>query len=647
MEEMDNDHGLSEVSRRQFVKSVAGMAVTGPVVTSDLGTTVPDPRAPRSNAADEKPRVARVMEGTAGALLVEQLRAAGVEFFFHSNTSGVDTLLDALVDMTDLHLIELTHEAQGVSVAEGYALASRKLPFFLASEAGIGNTITNLYNASKDRVPMVISFVRMPLKDQGGQDALQEWDGHLDSTRPFTQWSWSCVEAETMPEMLRRSMQFAVCPPGGPVSIDFPIDLLRKKIRAPIYELDPMVNRPVFRASKEQVETAAQWLAEAQNPMFLVGMEVGRSGTTKSIQELAEKLGIPVYNAGYLVASQDLYCNFPTRHALFADAYMAHVRFPDNPDLLINFGARFDPSYPPPAGARIIHITGDANALHKVFPTDLGIAGDLTLTIPELSSAVDGILSGARLKQIRESRLPKVTSFTQGMRQSREIALRARFDQSPLSLERVGYELEKALDKDAVIVPELGTEGASLIGQLSCGGEDKARYGRTIGGALGWGLGAAFGVSLALPDRQVVALSGDGGFMFGQSDALWTISRYDAPMLIIIANNHSYNETRNRNMASGGREFQASKDMSSYLGNPDVDFTRIAEAYSIRAQKVREPSELAPAIQTGLKTLRDGRPFLLDVEIGRDGILSESTWFPAYSIAGQRNKNAKRLTGKM
>jgi len=345
------------------------------------------------------------------------------------------------------------------------------------------------------------------------------------------------------------------------------------------------------------------------------------------------------------VASQDLFCNFPTTHPLFADAYLAHIRFPENPDLLVNFGARFDPSYPPPSGARIIHISGDASVLNKVFSTDLAIAGDLALTIPELTAAVDGLESSARLQQIRESRFPQVSGFTQGLRQSRETALRARFDRTPLTLERVGYELEKALDKDAVIVPELGTEGASLIGQLRFGGEDKTRYGRTIGGALGWGIGAAFGVSLALPDRQVVALSGDGGFMFGQSDSLWTISRYDAPMLIVIANNHSYNETRNRNLASGGREFQAGKDMSSYLGNPDVDFTKMAGAYSIRAQKVRGPGELAPAIETALKTLRDGRPFLLDVEIGRDGILSESTWFPAYSISSQRRKNAKGSVG--
>ena len=142
--------------------------------------------------------------------------------------------------------------------------------------------------------------------------------------------------------------------------------------------------------------------------------------------------------------------------------------------------------------------------------------------------------------------------MTSSLKQSREIALRAHFDSSPVTWERVGFELEKALDKDAVIVPELGTQYYKIYRQLKLGGANKQRIGRTKGDALGWGVAAAFGVNLALPDRQVVALQGDGGFLFNQSEALWSIARYEAPMLIVIMNNHSYNESRARNMLNGG-----------------------------------------------------------------------------------------------
>src|SRR5439155_15913724 len=90
------------------------------------------------------------------------------------------------------------------------------------------------------------------------------------------------------------------------------------------------------------------------------------------------------------------------------------------------------------------------------------------------------------------------------------------------------------------------------------------------------------GVKLARPDNQVVCLQGDGGFLFGQSEALWTMSRYDVPIIVVIFNNRCYNETRARMYAQGGRQSELRKDMLSYLGDPNVDFVSIAGAYNIK-----------------------------------------------------------------
>ena len=100
-----------------------------------------------------------------------------------------------------------------------------------------------------------------------------------------------------------------------------------------------------------------------------------------------------------------------------------------------------------------------------------------------------------------------------------------------------------------MIVPEVGTQYYKVLRQLTLGGRNKQKIGRTVGQALGWGVPAAFGVNVALPDRQVVALQGDGGFLFGQSEVLWSIAHYEAPMLIVIFNNHVYNETRDHEHA--------------------------------------------------------------------------------------------------
>ncbi len=252
------------------------------------------------------------------------------------------------------------------------------------------------------------------------------------------------------------------------------------------------------------------------------------------------------------------------------------------------------------------------------------------------------MLTKDRIAKIRATRLAEVTAFTAQLKQSREMALRARLADTPLSWERVGYELEKALDKDAVIVPEVGTEQDKILRQLTLGGTNKQKIGRTKGQALGWGVGAALGVNVALPEKQVVALQGDGGFLFGQSETLWSIARYQAPLLIVIMNNRVYNESRDRNMQNGGHFYEIGRDFDGYLGDPNVEYGKIAEAYGLTGVKVKTAADLPAGLQQCLKSMRDGKAVVLDIDIAPDGpVLSQSTWYQRYSIADIRKK---RLT---
>src|SRR5690349_20532051 len=109
-------------------------------------------------------------------------------------------------------------------------------------------------------------------------------------------------------------------------------------------------------------------------------------------------------------------------------------------------------------------------------------------------------------------------------------------------------ELEQLAEPDAVVVPELGDDGR-FSSFFNFAPDARWKIGRTRGQSLGWGVGAATGVKLALPDRQVICVQGDGGFHFGQTDVLWTLSRYSIPVLIVILNNLSYEATRWRIMA--------------------------------------------------------------------------------------------------
>jgi len=632
--------GLPALSRRDFIATAAastglalGVGQTAVAQASAQGTVAPKPE---NALPKDQPEIYR---GTAAGAVLAQLKAAGVRTLFHTNTSGFVPFWEAIYTAGDVQVINMTHEGQAVAAAAGYTMASKNLGFFFGSHVGIFNALSNTYNAWKDRVPMLVTFSGGGIGEQG-KDSFESWDNALGPTEPFTNWTGTLL-TEEVTDILRRAIKFAFGPPSGPVTLMF--NAGGERVETPIYKMDLATMRYKSRAPTDLIEKAAQWLVEAENPVFVVGSQVGVEGAYSEIVALAEKLSIPVAETMH-----SLYANFPNDHPLFVGELQAQ-RYPRKQDLLFSFGESFTAGREDIRGLtasgprHIVHISHDPKALGRSFPADLSILSDVRAAIRDISDAVDGMLTKDRMARIRTSRLAEISQFTASLKQSRELALRAHFDSSPVTWERVGYELEKVLDKDAVIVPELGTQYYKIYRQLKLGGPNKQRIGRTKGDALGWGLAAAFGVNLALPDRQVVALQGDGGFLFNQSEALWSIARYEAPMLIVIMNNHSYNESRARNMLNGGLFYDAGRDFNGYLGDPNVEFTKIAESYGLKGEKVKNAGDLGPALQRCLRSMRDGKAVVLDIDVEVDGApLSQPTWYQRHSIADIRKK---RLNG--
>src|SRR5262249_56599005 len=271
------------------------------------------------------------------------------------------------------------------------------------------------------------------------------------------------------------------------------------------------------------------------------------------------------------------------------------------------------------------------------YPVDHAIVADMKETARSFVEAVKATLTAERLKTIKQSRLEKTERAASALRESYRVAARDDWDSSPITWPRLLLTLDETLDDDAIVVEEVGTEDW-VLRSFSFAEGKKTKIGRTLGRSLGWGVSASIGVKLARPDQQVVALQGDGGFLYGQSDALWSMSRYDAPIIVIVCNNRSYDEPRNNIMMKGGRCRQENKDMICHLGSPDVEFTHLASAYGIRGERVAHPGELKLALQRAITTTREGRPYLLDVLVARTGLAADSTWYPRYSLAAARTR---------
>ena len=211
-----------------------------------------------------------------------------------------------------------------------------------------------------------------------------------------------------------------------------------------------------------------------------------------------------------------------------------------------------------------------------------------------------------------------------------------RWDESPMTVQRMGVELDEILEKDTIFLIE-SVSGSDMENLMSFGGADK-QYIANIGGVLGYSVPAAFGVKLAQPNRPVVVAVGDGAFQFGGPQPLWSFARYRAPVTVIVMNNRGYNSQRSGALSIGGKQFQMGLDMAYYLGDPDMDFAKMALSYGVEGETVAEPSSFRPAMERAKRATAEGRPYLLDVHTERSGLGAGSTWHPSYSIAGLRQR---------
>jgi benzoylformate decarboxylase len=619
------DHGIS---RRKLISGLTTIGMTT-VAAKAVAQNLAQVAAPAAGAV---PRAAvREMRGTGGALFVAQLKAAGVKYIFFNPSTGDSPIFDALVDEPDIHLIKGVQEGAVVAMADGYARASGKPGVVIVANIGLPNAMTQMLNSFKDNIPIIVA-VASAGHETLGREAMQEAE-HADvMTQPITKWYWAAQSAEMVPETLRLGFKFASTPPCG---LSFPTNTLRNEAKANIIDQAKFDVPMRMRPAKDDIEAAARLLIESKNPLMSIGDELTWCGAQKELLELAELLGVPV--AGQVGAGGALgYWSkpFPTRHPLYVGPQLPNMRFLGKADVLLNLGNKYGERAS--AGTKLISIRLDPTSLARTDPVDLGMVADLKLALQDLIAAVRSLATDTRLKEVAEERTNRVRKVTSEMRGVKQKIAHEGADQSPVTLARLGLELESHLDRDTCYVCDVDS-GKQMDNVMSYGGTDKHYFG-TGPNILGWGMAAAFGVKLARPDQPVVAVVGDGSFLFSGPQPLWTQARYNAPILNIVLNNRSYNNERNRIWLSNGSQFKNGRDMTCYLGNPDVDYAKTAAAFGVEGETVTEPAQIKPALDRARRATVEGRPYLLDVLTRRDGIGATSTWHPTYSVAGLRTR---------
>jgi benzoylformate decarboxylase len=551
-----------------------------------------------------------VMSGKRAFL--DLLKQEGVTVMFGNPGTTELPLMDAFAVEHDIRYILGLQEAALMAMADGYAQASGNLAVLnLHVAPGLGNAMGMLYDAAKANAPVLVTAGQQDLEYVATEPVLTADLPTL--ARPFVKWAAEVQRAEDLPLYVHRAVKTALAPPTGPVFLSLPGDIL--KTDAEIDLLEPTRVATRVRGDAETIAKAAEMLAKAERPVIIAGDAVAQSRAHKELAALAEALGAPVY-----VEFIPNTASFPASHPLYRGAMtrtQAGVREAlDKHDLVFSVGGDLftwslpSPIDPWPQGLPLIHLDSDPWQIGKNYPAQAAILGDPKATLPDITAAVTARMSasakgaaGARLKSLTETIRQEREAFRAKAR-----ALAGKTPVAPLALlEAIG----SMLPKDAVVIEEVLSSAPGARSLINS--DDEQSFFGLRGGGIGWGLPAAIGVKIALPQRPVVALIGDGSAMY-TIQALWTAARYRLPIVWVIFNNTSYRILKQRLVMLRGLAEQADTFVGMELNDPAIDFVGLAHSLGIDAHRAKTVHDATDLIG---KALSSNTAMLIDVDMER------------------------------
>ncbi len=539
------------------------------------------------------------MKMTGGQAIMEMLSSEGVEVIFGYPGGAIMPLYDALYEYRDrIHHVLVRHEQGAIHAAEGYARACGKPGVCIATSGpGATNLVTGITDAMMDSVPVVCitAQVASPFL---GTDAFQEAD-ILSMTAAVTKWSVQVTSAEEIPRCLAKAFHIAKSGRPGPVLVDITKDAQLGLLEYAYAKYEEKRKKESdLEPSRESVAEAARLLNGASQPFLLVGHGVLISGAEEELKLLAEKAEIPVASTLLGLSA------FPTGHVLYAGMLGMHGNYGPNlltneADVILAVGMRFDDRVTGALEkyakqAKIIHIDIDQAELGKTVVPAVAMHADAKRALRAL------------LSHVHEKRHPKwLKRFKECNQLENDKVVHSEVHpvEGELKMAEVVHCLSNKDQGKAIIVTDVG-QHQMVAARYHAFQETNSHITSGGLGTMGFALPAAIGAKLGAPNRQVIAVIGDGGFQMTMQE-LGVVSQEKLPVKIVILNNQYLGMVRQwQEMFFEGRY--------SFTKMQNPDFIKIAEGYGIRARKVTDRAELEEAIE---EMLASKEAFLLEVVV--------------------------------
>lgn len=539
---------------------------------------------------------------TGSEVLLQSLIAEGVKTIFGYPGGAIMPVYDALYGYADrLTHILVRHEQGAIHAAQGFARVSGKPGVvFATSGPGATNLVTGLADAMIDSTPLVC-ITGQVFAHLLGTDAFQEIDV-INTTIPVTKWNVQVTEAKDIAGAVAKAFYIATTGRPGPVLIDITKNAQNELIEGVEYKKCENIRtykpKPVLQ--RDQVIAAAELINKAKRPYILAGQGILLSGASKELLAFSEKTGIPVAHTLLGLGG------FPADHTNYVGFLGMHGNYGPNVntnecDVLIAIGMRFDDRVTGNVSryakqAKIIHIDIDKAEIRKIVHTDVAVHADAKEALEALIGYCNPNKHDAWIQ-----------SFHKLNQVEYEKVIHKEFNPSDkLTMGEVVNFLSAFTNGEAIVVTDVGQHQMTTSRYYQY---KNPRTNVTSGGAgtMGFALPAAMGAKLAMPDKEVIAVIGDGGYQMTVQE-LGTIMQYKIQVKIVVLNNSFLGMVRQWQQL-----FHEKRYSFTEMVNPN--FVKLAEAYDIPARKVERREDLQQAIK---EMLAAKTPYFLEAVVGKE-----------------------------